>query len=212
MLRKIKLYGPLAEFIGRRVLQADIATAAEAVRFLVANFPGVEQHMADQHYRVSTGAVDLTLDEVHYPAGQEEVRIVPVVVGAGGAAGKIILGAALIAFAIAAGPAGLFSTTLYGPFATGLSVTTGFTLGSTAALAIGSLGAALVLGGVSQLLSPVPKVAQGVDTQSDPRKSYSFSGIQQTSRQGVPVPVVYGKTLTGSVVISAGVDTMQVKA
>ena len=41
MLRKIKLYGPLAEFIGRRVLQADIATAAEAVRFLVANFPGV---------------------------------------------------------------------------------------------------------------------------------------------------------------------------
>jgi len=212
MLRKIKLYGPLAEFIGRRVLQADVATAAEAVRFLVANFPEVEKHMADQHYRVSTGDFDLTLDELHYPAGQEEIKIVPVVAGAGGATGRILAGVALIAFAVLAGPLGAFATTTYGPFATGLSITTGFTLGSTAALAIGSLGAALVLGGVSQLLSPVPKIPQGIDTQGDPRKSYSFSGIQQTSRQGVPVPIVYGKTLTGSVVISAGIDTVQVRA
>jgi len=214
MLRKIKLYGPLAEFIGRRVLQADIATAAEAVRFLVANFPGVEQHMADQHYRVSTGNFDLSLDELHYPAGQEEVRIAPVVVGAGGgAAGRIILGAALIAFAVVAGPAvAAFGSVATGPVATGFAVQSGFVLGGAAAAAIGSIGASLVLGGIAQLLSPVPKVAQGVDTQSDPRKSYSFSGIQQTSRQGVPVPVVYGKTLTGSVVISAGVDTVQVKA
>jgi len=211
MLRKIKLYGPLAEFIGRRVLQADIATAAEAVRFLVANFPGVEQHMADQHYRVSTGNFDLSLDELHYPAGQEEVRIVPVVVGAGGATGKILLGVALIAGAILLAPAGAAVLGIKGAGGGALTAA-GFTLGAGAASAIASVGAFLVLGGVAQLLSPVPKVAQGVDTQNDPRKSYSFSGIQQTSRQGVPVPVVYGKTLTGSVVISAGVDTVQVKA
>jgi predicted phage tail protein len=48
------------------------------------------------------------------------------------------------------------------------------------------------------------------ETAKDPRKSYSFSGVQQTSRQGIPVPVVYGETLVGSVVISAGVDTVQV--
>ena len=53
MLRKIKLYGALAKFIGKRVLHADVASAAEAVRFLLANWPQVEQHMADQHYRVS---------------------------------------------------------------------------------------------------------------------------------------------------------------
>jgi predicted phage tail protein len=39
MLRKIKLYGKLAKFIGHRVLEADVATAAEAVRFLLANWP-----------------------------------------------------------------------------------------------------------------------------------------------------------------------------
>jgi predicted phage tail protein len=208
MLRKIKLYGPLAEFIGRRVLQADIATAAEAVRFLVANFPGVEQHMADQHYRVSTGNFDLSLDELHYPAGQEEVRIVPVVVGAGGSTGKILLGIGLIAASFLLPGAGAFGTTSI----FGVSAAQGGAVLAGIGTALSVVGASLVLGGVAQLLSPVPKVAQGVDTQSDPRKSYSFSGIQQTSRQGVPVPVVYGKTLTGSVVISAGVDTVQVKA
>lgn len=201
MLRKIKLYGPLAEFIGRRVLQADVATAAEAVRFLVANFPEVEKHMADQHYRVSTGDFDLTLDELHYPAGQEEIKIVPVVAGAGGATARILLGVALIALSfVSFGAAG---TAFAGIGAAG---------GAAGSAALFSLGGALLLGGVAQLLSPVPKIPQGVDTQGDPRKSYSFSGIQQTSRQGVPVPIVYGKTLTGSVVISAGIDTVQVRA
>jgi predicted phage tail protein len=209
MLRKIKLYGPLAEFIGRRVLQADIATAAEAVRFLVVNFPGVEKHMADQHYRVSTGAVDLTLDELHYPAGQEEVRIVPVVAGAGGSTGKILAGIALIGISLALPGGGLFGASAFGAF--GGPIAAAGTL-TTVGTVLSAVGASLVLGGVAQLLSPVPKVAQGLDTQSDPRKSYNFSGIQQTSRQGIPVPVVYGKTLTGSVVISAGVDTVQVKA
>jgi predicted phage tail protein len=74
------------------------------------------------------------------------------------------------------------------------------------------VGASLVLGGVAQLLTPTPRVAQGADTQDDPRKSYSFSGIQNTSRQGVPVPIVYGETVVGSVVISAGIDTVQVVA
>jgi len=211
MLRKIKLYGPLAEFIGRRVLQADVATAAEAVRFLVANFPKVEKHMADQHYRVSTGDFDLTLDELHYPAGQEEIRIVPVVAGAGGATGRILIGVALIATAFLLAPAGAAVLGIQG-VGGGALTAAGFTLGAGAASAIGAIGVTLILGGVAQLLSPVPKIPQGVDTQGDPRKSYSFSGIQQTSRQGVPVPIVYGKTLTGSVVISAGIDTVQVRA
>jgi predicted phage tail protein len=55
-------------------------------------------------------------------------------------------------------------------------------------------------------------VPQGADKQDDPRKSYSFSGIQNTSRAGTPVPIVYGETVVGSVVISAGIDTVQVAA
>jgi predicted phage tail protein len=98
MLRKIKLYGKLAKFIGHRVLEADVATAAEAVRFLLANWPELEAHMSDQHYRVSIGTYDLTAEELHDPAGAAPISFVPVVAGAG-TAGRIIIGVALIALA-----------------------------------------------------------------------------------------------------------------
>jgi predicted phage tail protein len=97
MLRKIKLYGKLAKFIGHRVLEADVASAAEAVRFLLANWPEVEAHMNDQHYRVSIGTYDIDLDELHHPAGAAPISFVPVVAGAG-AVGRIIAGIALVAF------------------------------------------------------------------------------------------------------------------
>jgi predicted phage tail protein len=188
MLSKIRVYGRLAKFLGQRVFEADVASAAEAVRFLVVNFPQLEKHMADQHYRVSVGSYDLTLDELHDPAGQQEIKIVPVLTGAG-AVGKIIAGAALVAV-------GLF---VPGIGALGVQLLVG-------------VGASLVLGGVAQLLTPTPTInAPGTpQDNNDPRKSYSFSGIQQTSRQGVPVPIVYGETLVGSVVISVGLDTVQV--
>jgi len=198
MLRKIKLYGQLAKFIGRRVLEADVATAAEAVRMLVANFPGLEQHMAEQYYRVTVGTYDLGLDEIHDPAGQQDIKIVPVVAGAGGGALKIAIGVALIAGAFFTGGATIGLLGLAAPIAV--------------STVLAGVGFSLLLGGVSQLLTPVPKVPQGPDTADDPRKTYNFSGIQQTSRQGVPVPVVYGLTLVGSVVISAGTDTVQVTA
>jgi predicted phage tail protein len=172
MLRKIKLYGRLAKFIGKRVLEADVSSAAEAVRFLLANWPELERHMADQHYRVSLGAYDLVEDELHDPAGKQPIKIVPVVTGAGTA---LIFGTAL----------------------------KGLVLG---------IGTSLALGGVAQLLTPTPTLSLGTDSPNDPRKSYSFSGIQNTSRQGTPVPIVYGEMLVGSVVISAGIDVDQVSA
>lgn len=188
MLRTIRIYGRLAKFLKRRKFQAEVASAAEAVRFLVANFPQLEKHMADQHYRVCVGNYDLTIEELQDPAGQQEIRIIPVVAGAG-ATGRIIAGVALLAV--------------------------GFLVPGIGALGVQLLvgiGASLVLGGVAQLLTPVPTMnaASMADTAKDPRKSYSFSGIQQTSRAGVPVPIVYGETLVGSVVISAGIDTVQV--
>jgi predicted phage tail protein len=195
MLRKIKLYGKLAKFIGHRVLEADVATAAEAVRFLLANWPELEAHMSDQHYRVSIGTYDIDLEELHHPAGAAPISFVPVVAGAG-AVGRILIGVALIAASIfIPGSTAIFATTF-----------------GKISLGVGLFGASLVLGGVAQLLTPTPKVPQGADNQDDPRKSYSFSGVQNTSRAGTPVPIVYGETLVGSVVISAGIDTVQVAA
>lgn len=202
MLRKIKLYGRLAKFVGQRVFEADVASAAEAVRFLLVNFPQLEKHMADQHYRVSVGKYALTLDELHDPAGQQEIRIVPVLAGAGATA-RIIAGVAIAALSFGIGAIASVGVTLGGLAG----------IGTVATIGVG-IGVSLALGGVAQLLTPVPKInAPGTpQDNNDPRKSYSFSGIQQTSRQGVPVPIVYGETVVGSVVVSAGIDTVQVAA
>jgi predicted phage tail protein len=189
MLRKIKLYGALAKFVGHRVLEADVATAAEAVRFLLTNWPELEAHMAQQHYRVHTAGEDLTLEDIHNPMGRE-IQIVPVMAGAG-AIGRILLGIALIAVA---------SVVTFGT-AGGL-----FAAGALNAAVFG-LGASLVLGGIAQLLTPTPKTDED---EGDPKKSFSFSGIQNTTRAGVPVPVVYGEMLVGGIVVSAGADIVQV--
>lgn len=196
MLRTIRIYGRLAKFLKRRKFEAEVNSAAEAVRFLLANFPQLEKHMADQHYKVTVGDYALVADELSDPVGQQEIKIVPVLAGAG-AVGKIIAGVALVAAAIFLGPAGAF----IGGLGAGI-------LGGTAATIAFGIGASLILGGVSQLLTPVPRLPTGLDSEKDPRKSYSFSGIQQISRAGVPVPIVYGETLVGSVVISAGIDTV----
>jgi predicted phage tail protein len=195
-MREIRLYGKLAKFLGRRVFRAEVRSAAEAVRFLVANFPQIEKHMADQHYRVSLGERDLELDEIHHPSGQQVIKIAPVIAGAGNA-GRIILGVALIALAFL-GPAGAFGAA--------------FAKNALLFQVVGGIGASLVLGGVAQLLTPVPATPTGTDSNQDARKSYSFSSIQNTSRQGTPVPVVYGEVIVGSVVISAGIDIAQVAA
>ena len=214
MEREVKLYGPLAKFIGQRRFLAEVSSAGEAIRMLLANFPGLERHMADHQYSVVVDGYDTALEEIHYPASQT-IKIVPVIGGAGGGVGKILAGAALVALAIALPGAGMFAGG-----ALGFGVTTGF---SAITAVAGNIGLALMFGGVAQLLSPTPQLAQigpasttlggaagrnttTEGTELDPQASYSFSGIQNTSRMATPVSVCYGETVVGSIVISAGID------
>jgi predicted phage tail protein len=211
MLREIRLYGQLAKFIGHRVLHADVSSAAEAVRFLLANWPALEQHMASQHYRVALGERDLALEEVCDPAGSQTIKIVPVIGGAGGGTGQILAGIGLIAASIILAPAGAgflgLGAGLKASVASGLA--TGF-ISAGASSIIGSIGVVLVLGGISQLMTPTTNTPQGVNQQDDPRKSYSFSGVQNVSRAGVPVPIIFGEVVVGSTVISAAIDIDQI--
>ena len=213
MLRKIKIYGSLAKFLKRRVFHADVANPAEAVRFLLANFPVLRSHMSDRYYKVlvSDRALDIgdEPEQLHHPIGaEEEIKIVPVMAGAGSGVGKILAGIGLIAAAIILGPAvgGFFGLGAGLGSAAGAGI-----IGGAAATAIGAIGASLVLGGVAQLISPVPQLGVGnlgeTFSNQDPRKSYNFSGIQNVSRQGVPVPIVYGETIVGSVTVSAAILT-----
>ena len=96
MLKKVKLYGELADFIGYKELDAAINNAAEAIRFLVTNFPKLEAHMSNKFYKVLVGENNINENEIHNPIGNSDVHIVPVISGAGGV-GKVLAGTALIA-------------------------------------------------------------------------------------------------------------------
>ena len=197
MLRKIKLYGELAEYVGHKEFEVKCDTLPLAVSFLINNFEGIEKYMSPNLYQVKVGNYDIDETEIHNPIGSQDIHFVPVISGAGRGLGKVLLGAALIAGAFLTGGAA-FS------LQAGL---TGTFLGKAAV----GIGAALVLGGVSEMLFPLP-TQKDFDNASDPRLSFSFSGLQNTSRAGTPVPLVYGEIFTGSVIISAAVDTQQVQA
>ena len=199
MLRKLKLYGELAEFVGHKEFEIQVDSLAKAVSFLVNNFPQIEKYMNPQYYQVKVGNHAVDQEEINHPIGQEDIHIVPVISGAGrGGLGKVLLGAALIAGAFMLGPAG---------FMTAEKLTTGVILAKSAVY----LGASLVLSGVSEMLFPMPKPKE-FKSEQDPQLSFSFSGTQNTSRAGTPVPIVYGEIVTGSVVISGAIDTQQVQA
>ena len=203
MLRKVKLYGELAKFLGQKTLEAEVHSAAQAIRFLVVNFPQLEAHMADRYYKVSVGNWEIKKEELNYPNGQEDIKIVPIVGGEGGrGTGRFLLGVALVGAAIfLPGAAPILGA---GGFSAGAS---GFIAG--AAAVIGNVGIALALSGLSQMLTPVEDIKE---EEQDPRRSFNFSGIQNTSRAGVPVPVVYGQTMVGSIVVSANIENEQVEA
>jgi predicted phage tail protein len=68
-----------------------------------------------------------------------------------------------------------------------------------------SMGASMVLGGIVQLLSPTPKIDSGIGSEDAlHRPSYNFNGVVNTTAQGHPVALAYGRVICGSAVISAG--------
>ena len=199
MLRKIKLYGELAKFVGHKEFEVKAETVGKAVSFLIHNFPEIEAYMSPKKYQVKVGDYDIDEKEIHHPVGGQDIHFIPVISGAGRGLGKFIVGAVLIGIAVATGGTSL--SLGFGGFSGGLGISA----------MLGNIGLGLTLMGVSEMLFPLPKPPD-FSSEEDPQLSFSFSGVQNTSRAGTPVPIVYGEIFTGSVVISAGVDTNQVEA
>lgn len=199
-IREVKLYGDLAKFVGTNSLSGDIKTAADSIKFLVGNFPELQSHMSSKYYKVIVENKPITFEELHYPAGTAPIKIIPVVSGEGGRGlGQILLGALLI------GGAFLFNPALtIGSFTGAASATPFAQLGFFTKAAVG-IGAGLVLNGVAALLTPVPTLP---DEESDP-ESFAFTSPANVSRAGIPIPVIYGRRVIGSAVISAGIDVSE---
>jgi predicted phage tail protein len=215
-MKKILLRGELGKKFGR-VHFFDLNTPAEAIRALSANFENFALELAEAGqrgigYMVQVGRDAMAdIEEINNPTGQAEaISITPVLQGAGGGGlGRIFAGVALVAAAVVLGPIGI-----------GL-----FSAGTGVATTIGAIGASLILGGTSQLLSPSISETPGTFGTSSPtrqrardsftpenneiadnRASYIFNGAVNLTAQGNPVPLCYGRMVVGSVVVSAGLS------
>jgi predicted phage tail protein len=196
-MRKVILRGELGKLFGR-VHWFDVKTPAEAVRALCANFPGFEQHLVTSdpeqvRYRVGADRRRVEPDQLHDPLGAEAISITPVLAGAGSGFWSVLAGVALIGLTIATGGFG------------GAAIIGGITWAGV----VGGLGAALVLGGISQMLAPQPETPQGMGDR-ERKASYLFDGPVNTTAQGYPVPVGYGRLVIGSAVISGGITVEDV--
>ena len=196
-LKKIKVYGRLRKFLGQSYFEAAVTSPKQAFHFLIANFPEVENHMMNQIYKIKMGGMDITEDLLSLQS-DEDIQIIPIAIGAKG----VVIGGLLTAggAAAAAATTGFFATAI----------------GGIAATALTTIGTNMLINEATQLLMPQPEIPTGVMadsfSQNDPTfQSFGFGSIQNVSRAGVPIPIIYGEVFTGSVVISSGIDTVQVE-
>jgi len=130
---------------------------------------------------------------------KQDIHIIPVISGAGGDAfNQFLLGGLLIGASFFFPGAGLFGTT--GLLGAGVA---GTGIGTLIGTGISAIGAGLLIQGVSDMLFPT----EDPTNEDNPQISFNFSGTQNTARAGTPVPIVYGEIFTGSLVVSAGIDT-----
>ena len=218
-MKVVKVYGALRKKLGQCRFEFEVDTPAQAIKALCVNFPGLDKWLIDSEqtgmgFRVAVGKERITPEDASLailPWSERDVfSIAPVLAGAG-AVGRIFAGIGLVTLAILT--AGAAAPVLGIAGAGGGIFGASFTLGITAANAIAGIGVTLILGGVAQMLSPQPQISSLQRGKEAARlESFSFSGIVNTSKQGLPVPLVYGRAFVGSAVLSSGLDVVQLKS
>jgi predicted phage tail protein len=196
-MKTVRLYGHLAKRMGKE-FKFDINTPGQAISALRANFKAFPNYIDENKgpgYAIVVGKESKTIKGLDDPCSNREViKIIPIYAGAGNILKNIltvIAGAALIAFAPYLAPAG-------GGGVFGLTAATAASLNT----AVVGIGLSLALSGISGLLFAPPSVESTEKADNEP--NFAFSGAVNTTQQGNPVPVGYGRLVVGSQVISAG--------
>lgn len=191
----VRFYGSLKQFGSE--FRLDCKTPAEVVQALTSQIPKLRQFIQQGLFTVRVGRD--YFDNRYLEQGLNQklkddatVHFTPTLKGSkrGGLFG-VIAGVALIATAFALGPLG-FSV-----------------IGANAAWMVGGVGASMLLGGVAQMLTKMPSMSTGKDAEK--KQSTSFSNLSNMAAQGRPMPLAYGRIRVGSLIISQGVETMDVE-
>ena len=190
VMTKIELGGVLGKTFGKTHYRL-IRTTAEATNALSRTLKGFEKYLNTSRsrgltYAVFKGKKNINVDDLSFPVCGEVIRIVPIIIGSKKAGLlQTILGAVLVVVGVAVGymSAGTLSVAGYG---------------------VAKVGAAMMLGGIVQMLSPQP-AGLASKQDADNQASYAFGGVTNTAAQGNPVPLGYGRRRIGGAIVSAGI-------
>jgi len=216
MENKILLLDDLGKKYGETHIYHNLKTPAEALKLLCINYPELAKDVLELQeqgifYKVQQVDIDLELSDLFLPLGSHDLVVTPVISGSGDI-GKIALGIAFIGFTGGLGSAG-FGGALFGKAVEG---------GLAGAIAgIGSnLGIGLVLNGINDLLFTQP-TPQSIDSDgafssftggpasvqkgADGTQTFAYTGPTNVTGLGKTIPVIYGKALTGSLIVGADI-------
>ena len=184
MLKTVKLYGDLADFVGWKEQKAEVRNTREVMKFLICNHPKLENYMVDKYYRIDMGGYDATEDDLYNPI-KNEIKIIPVVEGA-------------------------FFFAILGGLLIGASKLQALASFKTLTGILSSLGTHLIIQDITNYLTPKPKPMSSLEPE-DATVNFAFSGVTNVSRAGVALPLVYGEIFIGSINVSNGIDTDQIE-
>jgi len=212
MQHKILLMDELGKKYGETHVYYNLKTPAEAIKLLCINYPEFAKDVFKLQeqgifYKVQQVDIDLELSDLFLPLGSHDLVITPVLTGSGNLV-KAALGVVLVATTGGIGAALTGTSALFGSA----------TLGSIGA----KLGVALILDGVSDILSPQPQFsnlsafdapvsgftggAGSITRGSDGSQSYGYTGAANTVGLGKTIPVVYGQALIGGHILSTDIE------
>lgn len=183
----VRFYGSLKQF--GTEFRLDCKTPAEVVQALTSQIPKLRQFIQQGLFTVRVGRE--YLDNRYLEQGLNQhlkedatVHFTPVLKGSK--------------------KAGLFQT-IVGAVMVVVGAFTSWAGG--AALIAGGIG--LIAGGVAQMLTKMPSMSTGKDAER--KQSTSFSNLSNMAAQGRPMPLAYGRIRVGSLIISQGVETMDIE-
>tara|TARA_R100000388_G_scaffold81623_1_gene60304 strand:+ start:498 stop:1073 length:576 start_codon:yes stop_codon:yes gene_type:complete len=188
MLKKIKVYGFIRKFTGQSEFMADVNSPYEAFSFLFCNFKGLEQKMTKQLFCVKVGDKPISEDFLNIRT-EQDIKIIPLVHGNF----IMFVGGLLLKYAAKE----YIKKEIIRNIVTYIAVS-------------------MITQGVNNIISP-QQDTRNPESREDPldpsslASNYSFTGLTNISQAGIPVNLAYGEILVGSIVVSNGIDTVQVE-
>ncbi len=211
-VRRINLEGELGEKFGK-VWNLNVSSPAEAIRAIDVQRKGFRKHFLDTHnagmgYDIIIGDQGIKqVEEIGFPAPiRDDFTFIPIPAGSKQQqSGGFYFVAGLLLFAASGGFSALGQMGAVGAeagFAAQFGAANMGLFGQGGSYFFAMAGAALMAGGVSMMLAP-----SITEDDTNEEQSYLFDGPVNTAKQGVPVPVLYGRMIVGGATVSASVSS-----